>query len=238
MLYPESKSDQKLIWSMEFWKSFDMFRPWNVKDFVKGAAALAAPTLTKDSQTFSCLPSVSAAAMAVEARTLLPCCKMLQTESVSRDVQSLLCGFCRAGCELFEAIVTCVTSSVPSISHILLFLEGGSLQTFNLRWTHLSWSGKRPMSNKIIMHHANILQQRAATDFEKAWASCRWKHYMHASVCATISLGLYLRSTCGSPPIVVRQYSSAFFPSSWLQPLLSASCSIFHSRACAKWTPP
>lgn len=36
------------------------------KDFVKGAAALAAPTLTKDSQTFSCLPSVSAAAMAVE----------------------------------------------------------------------------------------------------------------------------------------------------------------------------
>ena len=57
------------------------FRPWNVKDFVKGAAALAAPTLTKDSQTFSCLPSVSAAAMAVEARTLLP---------------NLPCSFCHA----------------------------------------------------------------------------------------------------------------------------------------------
>lgn len=215
MLYPESKSDQKLIWSMEFWKSFDL-EMWRISS---RALQLWLPQLWPKT------PRLSAAfPLSPQLPWQLRLGHFCHAPNISKQnpfpiSKACFVGFawfCRAGCELFEAIVTCVTSSVPSISHILLFLEGGSLQTFNLRWTHFSWSGKRPMSNKIIMHHANILQQRAATDFEKTWASCRWKHYMHASVCATISLGLYLRSHWGSPPIVVRQYSSAFFPSSWL----------------------
>ena len=218
MLYPESKSDQKLIWSMEFWKSFDL-EMWRISS---RALQLWLPQLwPKTPRLSAAFPLSPQLPWQLRLGHFCQICHapfaMLQTESVS-DFQSLLCGFCMVlPCRLWtfrsnSNIVTCVTSSVPSISHILLFLEGGSLQTFNQRWTHFSWSGKRPMSNKIIMHHANILQQRAATDFEKTWASCRWKHYMHASVCATISLGLYLRSKLGKSSNCCQTIFFCFLP--------------------------